>query len=142
MDIILLLPSCGWCVNHILCYFYSSFSFFFNFSGCNFKFSFSFSWVASLGIRVILPLVNCHLRNHDGILRAWYLVFLVSLKSLVQILRAVTLTVTKSRLGSSGMSRSLSGRSGGHFQVLEAQEGHFGVLPQFQYCRPSSGGTY
>ena len=56
MDIFLLLPSCGWCVNHFLSYFYSSFSFFFNFSGCHFKFSFSFSWVASLGIRVILPL--------------------------------------------------------------------------------------
>ena len=45
------------CVNHFLSYFYSSFSFFFKFSGCNFKFSFSFSWVAPLGIRVILPLV-------------------------------------------------------------------------------------
>ena len=57
MDIFLLLPSCGWCVNHVLSYFYSYFSFFFNFSGCNIKFPFSFSWVASLGIRVILPLV-------------------------------------------------------------------------------------
>ena len=57
MDIFLLLPSCGWCVDHFLSYFYSSFSFFFNFSGCNFKFSFSFSWVASLGMRVIIPLV-------------------------------------------------------------------------------------
>ena len=57
MDIFLLLPSCGWCVTHFLSSFYSSFSFFFNFSGCNFKFSFSFSWVASLGIREILPLV-------------------------------------------------------------------------------------
>ena len=56
-NIFLLLPSCGWCVNHFLSYFYSSFSFFFNFSGCNFKFSLSFSWVASLGIREILPLV-------------------------------------------------------------------------------------
>ena len=28
---------------------------------------------------------------------------------------------------------------GGHFQVQEAQEGHFGVFPQFQYCGPSSG---
>ena len=28
----------------------------------------------------------------------------------------------------------------GHFQVQEAQEGHFGVFPQFQYCGPSSGG--
>ena len=57
MDIFLLLPSCGLCVNHFHSYFYSSLSFFFNFSGCNFKFSFSFSWVASLGNRVILPLV-------------------------------------------------------------------------------------
>ena len=57
MDIILLLPSCGWCVNHVLSYFYSSFSSFFNFSDYNFQFSFSFSWVASLGIRVILHLV-------------------------------------------------------------------------------------
>ena len=55
MDIFLLLPSCGWCVNHVLSYFSSYFSFFFNFSGCNFNFS--FSWVASLGIRVILLLV-------------------------------------------------------------------------------------
>ena len=55
MDIFLLLPSCGWCVNQTHFIFY--FSFFFNFSGCNFKISFSFSWVASLGIRVILPLV-------------------------------------------------------------------------------------
>ena len=31
-------------------------------------------------------------------------------------------------MGSSGMSRSLSGRSGGHFQVQEAQECHFGVF--------------
>ena len=60
MDIFLLLPSCGWCVNQFysLFYFYFiSFSFLFNFSGCNYKISFSFSWVASLGIRVILPLV-------------------------------------------------------------------------------------
>ena len=28
---------------------------------------------------------------------------------------------------------------GGHFQVQEAQEGHPGVFPQFQYCGPSSG---
>ena len=57
MDIFLLLPSCGWCVNHFLPYFYSSLSFFSIFSGCNLKFSFSFSWVASFGVRVILPLV-------------------------------------------------------------------------------------
>ena len=31
------------------------FFFIFNFSFCGFKISFSFSWVASLGIRVILP---------------------------------------------------------------------------------------
>ena len=31
---------------------------------------------------------------------------------------------------------------GGCFQVLGAQEGHFGVFPQFQYCRPSSDGIY
>ena len=31
---------------------------------------------------------------------------------------------------------------GGRFQVLEAQEGHFGVFPQFQYCGPSSDGIY
>ena len=31
---------------------------------------------------------------------------------------------------------------GSHFQVLEAQEGHFGVYPQFQYCGPSSGEIY
>ena len=61
MDIFLLLPSCGMCANHFLSYLYSPFSFFFNFSGCNFKFSFSFSWVASLGIRVILPLVSISL---------------------------------------------------------------------------------
>ena len=54
MDIFLLLPCCGWCVNHFFLIFSS---FFFCFSGCNFKFSYSFSWVASLGIRIILPLV-------------------------------------------------------------------------------------
>ena len=27
---------------------------------------------------------------------------------------------------------------GGHFQVLEAQEGRFGMFPQFQCCGPSS----
>ena len=54
MDIFLLLPCCGWCVNQFYFIFYC-FSLFFNFSGCNYKFS--FSWVASLGIRVILPLV-------------------------------------------------------------------------------------
>ena len=57
MDIFLLLPSCGWCVSHVLSYFYSSFSFFFNFSGCNFKFyygditscnqQFEYHWVHS-----------------------------------------------------------------------------------------------
>ena len=26
----------------------------------------------------------------------------------------------------------------GHFQVLEAQKGCFGLVPQFQYCGPSS----
>ena len=57
MDIFLLLPSCGWCVNSFYFIFLFSFSFFFSFSGCGFKISFSFSWVASLGIRVILPLV-------------------------------------------------------------------------------------
>ena len=31
---------------------------------------------------------------------------------------------------------------GGHFQVLGAQEGPFGVFPQFQYCGPSSDGIY
>ena len=30
----------------------------------------------------------------------------------------------------------------GHFQVLEAQEGHPGVFPQFQYCELSSGETF
>ena len=63
MDIFLLLPSWGWCVNKFFFMFSFSFSFFFNFSGCNFQFSFSFSfpWVASLGIRVILPLVITNL---------------------------------------------------------------------------------
>ena len=66
MDIFLLLPSRGWCVNHFLSYFYSSFSSFFNSSGCNFKFSFSFSFsrVASLGIRVILPPSNQQFQYH------------------------------------------------------------------------------
>ena len=31
---------------------------------------------------------------------------------------------------------------GGHLQVLKAQEGQFGVIPQFQYCGPSSDGIY
>ena len=57
MDIFLLLPSCGWCVNQFHFIFLFCFSSIFNFSFCGFKISFSFSWVASLGIRVILPLV-------------------------------------------------------------------------------------
>ena len=31
---------------------------------------------------------------------------------------------------------------GGHFQVLQAQEVHPGVFPQFQYCGPSFYGIY
>ena len=58
MDIFLLLASCGWCVNsflfHIFLFNFIIFSLFFGFG---FKISFSFSWVASLGIRVMLPLV-------------------------------------------------------------------------------------
>ena len=27
---------------------------------------------------------------------------------------------------------------GGHLQVQEAEKGHFGMFPQFQYCGPSS----
>ena len=54
MDMSMLLPSCGWCVNQF--YFIILFLFF-KFSGCGYKISFSFSWVASLIIRVILPLV-------------------------------------------------------------------------------------
>ena len=57
MDIFLLPPSCGWCVNQFYFILYFYFSFFFNFSGCSFEISFSVSWVASLGTRVILPLV-------------------------------------------------------------------------------------
>ena len=58
MDIFLLLPSCRWCVNSFLFHiFLFSFPFFFSISGCGFKISFSFSWVASLGIMVMLPLV-------------------------------------------------------------------------------------
>ena len=57
MDIFLLLPSCGWCVNSFYFIFLFYFSFFFSFSGCGIKISFSYSWVASLGISVILPLV-------------------------------------------------------------------------------------
>ena len=41
MDILLLLPSCGWCVNSFYFIFIFSFSFFFSFSGCGFKISFS-----------------------------------------------------------------------------------------------------
>ena len=67
--------------------------------------------------------VNGPLQNCGGILQTWYLIGLVSLQSLIQILRAVTL-VHKLRMGSSGMSRSLSGRSEGHDQVQRAQEGH------------------
>ena len=53
MDIFLLLPSCGWCVNQSYFIFSFLFFFLFQFSGCNLKISFSFSWVASLGIRPI-----------------------------------------------------------------------------------------
>ena len=38
-------------------------------------------------------------------------------------------------MGSSGLGH-FQQVQGGHFQVLEAQEGHFGVFPQFQYCEP------
>ena len=57
MDIFLLLPSCGWCVNSFYFIFLFSFSLFSSFAGCGFKISFSFSWVASHRIRVILALV-------------------------------------------------------------------------------------
>ena len=58
MDIfLLLLPSCGWCVNqfHFLFLFLSFFLF--NFFWLHFKSSFSFPYVASLGIKAIFPLV-------------------------------------------------------------------------------------
>ena len=64
MDIFLLLPSRGWCVNQFSFIFYFSLSFFFNFSGCTYKFSFSFSWVATLGIRVILAPSNQQFQYH------------------------------------------------------------------------------
>ena len=70
MDIFLLLPSCGWCVNSFYFIFLFSFSFFFSFSRCGFKISFSFSWVASLGIRVMLPLV-IHNFNIIGYTVGW-----------------------------------------------------------------------
>ena len=56
MDIFLLLPSCGSGVNPVFLDFILFF-FLLHFSGCIFKFSFSFSCDASLGIRVIFPLV-------------------------------------------------------------------------------------
>ena len=55
MDIFLLLPLQVGVLINFISYFY--FSFLFNFSGCDFKISFSLSWVATLGIRVILPLI-------------------------------------------------------------------------------------
>ena len=61
MDIFLLLPSCGWCVNSFYFIFFFSILLFFSFSGFGFKISFSFSWVASLGIRVMLPLISISL---------------------------------------------------------------------------------
>ena len=52
-----------------------------------------------LGCMIGKMVVDCHLRNHGGFLRVWYLVYLVSLKSLVQILRAMTLTAHKVKNG-------------------------------------------
>ena len=102
--------------------------------------------LGSLGYMIGKMVVNCPLRNHGGILRALYLVCLVSLKSLVQILRAVTLTVHKvengvisREWGHQGCLGHFQEGQGGHFQVQEAQEGHPGVFPRFQYCGPSSG---
>ena len=53
MDIFLLLPSCGWCVNQF--YFIFFFFFLFQFFGCDFKISFSFSWVAIEVLRLYYP---------------------------------------------------------------------------------------
>ena len=65
----------------------------------------------SLGYMVGIMVVNVPLRTWGGTLGTWYLVGLVnlvSLQSLIQILRAVTLPVHKVQ---NGMARSLSGRS-------------------------------
>ena len=42
--------------------------------------------------------------------------------------------------GHQGCLGHFQGGQEGHFQVLGAQEGHPGVLPQFQYCGLSSCG--
>ena len=51
--------------------------------------------LGSLGYMVGIIMVNAPFWNCGGIQRTWYLVGLVSLQSLIQILRAVTLTVHK-----------------------------------------------
>ena len=55
--------------------------------------------------------VNFSIRVWGRILGTWYLVGLVSLKSLIQILRAVTLAIQKVKNGLIGDATSLSGRS-------------------------------
>ena len=44
--------------------------------------------------------------------------------------------------GHQGCLGHFQGDQEGHFQILGAQEGHPGALPQFQYCGLSSGGIY
>ena len=60
-----------------------------------------------------IVVINVCFRREGGTLGTWYVVCLISLKSLVQILRACDIDYSQSRewMGSSGMSRSLSGRS-------------------------------
>ena len=53
-----------------------------------------------MGYMIGKMVVDCPLRSHGGILRAWFLVCLVNLKSLVQSLRPVTLTFPKVGNGS------------------------------------------
>ena len=83
--------------------------------------------------------VDCPLRDHGGMLMAWYLVCLVSLKILVQILKAVTLTVPTVQPGVIRDVLVTFRMVRGSFLGTGVQEGHFGMFPQFQYCGPSSG---
>ena len=53
----------------------------------------------SLSYMVGIVVINVPLRSWGGILGTWYLVCLVHLKSLVQILRTVTLTIHKVKNG-------------------------------------------
>ena len=82
--------------------------------------------LGSLGYMVGVMVVDGPLRNFGGVLGTWYLVGLICLRSLIQILRVVTLTVhkVKNELGHQGCLGHFQEGQKGHYQVQEAQEGY------------------